>query len=37
MNVTQLSLFLENKPGHLQNALKVLADEGINIMTLTIA
>lgn len=37
MNVTQLSLFLENKPGHLQSALKVLADEKINIMTLTIA
>jgi hypothetical protein len=37
MNVTQLSLFLENKPGHLQSALKVLAEEGINIMTLTIA
>lgn len=37
MNVTQLSIFLENKPGHLQNALKVLADNKINILTLTIA
>ncbi len=37
MNVTQVSLFLENKPGHLQSALKVLADEKINILTLTIA
>ncbi len=37
MNVTQVSVFLENKPGHLQNALKVLADKNINILTLTIA
>ncbi|TAL32436.1 MAG: amino acid-binding protein [Spirochaetes bacterium] len=37
MNVTQLSLFLENKPGRLQSALKVLSDNKINIMTLTIA
>ncbi len=37
MNVTQLSIFLENKPGHLQNALKVLSEKNINIMTLTIA
>ncbi len=26
MNVKQLSIFLENKPGHLENALKVLSD-----------
>lgn len=37
MNVTQLSIFLENKPGHLQNALTVLSDKKINILTLTIA
>ncbi len=37
MNVKQLSIFLENKPGHLENALKVLSDKKINIMTLTIA
>ena len=37
MNVTQLSLFLENKPGRLQSALKVLAGKNINIRTLTIA
>ena len=37
MNVTQLSVFIENKPGHLQNVLKILADEKINIVTLTIA
>lgn len=37
MNITQLSVFLENKPGRLQHILKVLADRGINIQTLTIA
>jgi len=37
MNVTQLSVFIENKPGHLQNVLKILGQENINIMTLTIA
>ncbi|HON77361.1 MAG TPA: amino acid-binding protein [Spirochaetota bacterium] len=37
MNVKQLSIFLENKPGHLQSALKVLAEKNINIKTLTIA
>ena len=37
MNVTQLSVFMENKPGHLQNVLKILADASVNIITLTIA
>lgn len=37
MNVTQVSVFMENKPGHLQNVLKILSDAGINIITLTIA
>jgi hypothetical protein len=37
MNITQLSVFLENKPGRLQHVLKVLADRAINIQTLTIA
>ena len=37
MNVTQVSVFIENKPGHLQNVLKILSDEKINIITLTIA
>lgn len=37
MNVTQLSAFVSNKPGHLQRVLKVLADENINIVTLIIA
>ena len=37
MNITQLSVFLENKPARLQHVLKVLADREINIRTLTIA
>lgn len=37
MNITQLSIFLENKPGRLQHVLKILADKQINIKTLTIA
>ncbi len=37
MNVPQLSVFIENRPGHLEQVLKVLADEKINIITLTIA
>jgi hypothetical protein len=37
MNVTQLSAFVANKPGHLQKVLKVLADENINIIALSIA
>ncbi len=37
MHVTQVSVFVENKPGHLQNVLKILGEEKINIITLTIA
>ena len=37
MNVTQLSVFMENKPGHLQTVLKTLSDQNVNIITLTIA
>ena len=37
MNITQLSVFLENKPGRLQSILKTIADRNINIRTLTIA
>jgi hypothetical protein len=37
MNVTQLSVFLENKPGRLQNALRILFDNNVNIVALTIS
>lgn len=37
MQITQLSVFLENKPGRLEHILQVLANHGINIETLTIA
>jgi len=37
MKITQLSVFLENKPGRLQQILSVLAGASINIQTLTIA
>ncbi|MBR4820827.1 amino acid-binding protein, partial [bacterium] len=35
--VKQLSLFLENKPGHVYNICKTLGEAGINIYTLTLA
>lgn len=35
--MTQLSLFLENKPGHLQAICRTLAAENINIVTLSVA
>ena len=37
MSFTQISVFLENKPGHLEKILKVLGDDKVNIITLTIA
>jgi hypothetical protein len=37
MKITQLSLFLENKPSHLIVPLKALGDAGINIITLSLA
>ena len=37
MKINQLSLFLENAPGHLVSPCAVLADAGINILTLTLA
>ncbi|ABC78399.1 ACT domain-containing protein [Syntrophus aciditrophicus] len=37
MNVTQLSVFLENKPGRLQNILRILYENNINITALTIS
>lgn len=37
MNVTQLSVFMENKPGRLQKILNLLNENDINITTLNIA
>ncbi len=37
MQLNQLSVFLENKPGRLSHPCKVLADAGVNILTLSLA
>ena len=37
MKISQLSVFIENQPGHLAAPCAVLAGEGINILTLTLA
>ncbi len=37
MKLKQLSLFLENKPGHVRKACRTLADCGINIETMALA
>lgn len=37
MKIHQLSLFLENKPGHLVEPMRLLASEGIDIRTLSVA
>ncbi len=37
MRIPQLSLFAENKPGHLIAPCKLLSDAGINIVTLSLA
>ena len=37
MTLRQVSVFLENSPGHLDRALAVLAEAKLNIVTLTIA
>jgi hypothetical protein len=37
MNIKQLSVFLENKPGRLSVPCQALASEGINILTLSLA
>ena len=37
MKLKQLSLFLENKPGSLREACRMLASNGINIETMTLA
>jgi hypothetical protein len=37
MTIKQISLFLENKPGHLGAICRTLADANINIVTLSLA
>lgn len=37
MKIPQLSLFLENKPGQIREPCALLAQAGINILTLTLA
>ena len=37
MKSPQLSLFLENRPGQLRSPCRLLADAGINIVTLSLA
>ncbi len=37
MKIKQVSIFLENKPGHLNHASKVIADAGINLVTLSLS
>lgn len=37
MKLKQLSVFLENKPGRLRELCALLADNGINIITLSLA
>jgi hypothetical protein len=37
VKIHQISLFLENKPGHLGSVCQTLADAGINILTLALA
>jgi hypothetical protein len=37
MKIKQLSVFMENKPGHLRQVCADLAEAGINIVTLSLA
>ncbi len=37
MKIHQISLFLENKPGHLNAICRTLAENGVNIVTLSLA
>ena len=37
MKIKQISVLLENKPGHLSSVCKTLGDAGINILTLSLA
>ena len=37
MKIQQIAVFLQNKPGHLSGICKTLTDNGINIVTLSLA
>ncbi len=37
MSIPQLSVFVENKPGHLADTLATLAGGGVNVLSFTIA
>ena len=37
MKIHQISVFLENKPGRLSEPCRILANAGINILTLSLA
>lgn len=37
MKIKQLSVYLQNEPGHLSNVCKVLGDANIDILTLSLA
>ncbi len=37
MKLKQLSIFLENRPGHLSHVCEVLAEAGLDIVTMTLA
>ncbi len=37
MSVTQLSVFIENKPGHLEQILETLGKGNVNLIALTVA
>lgn len=37
MKIQQLSIFIENEPGHLLAPCKALADAGVNILTLSLS
>ena len=37
MQIRQISIFLENRPGQLSQMCRALADAGINIATLSLA
>ena len=35
--IRQISIFIENKPGHLRNACRLLADAGIDVESMALA